>query len=1001
MLSLARRAALAAAFGVPFVFSAHAAELGSVTLSATQRVVTLPQRTYNMPNPSGALQLTCNVQLTCDYLNLTVNLPANYRTTHPNDTLKISASWPNHAVADDFDLTLFDALGADVSDGQGATQSDPEVIEVPVQNGSNDYRIRVVPYYVRPKRGDYMSLRLELIDGAPASSSSVVLGGPTFENYVWDNGVDLAYEPTLDVNLNTDHALMLFNTTVMKAAWDDTKSPPEVTWSDVSDLPGALSPSADPILTGDQFTMPNGKPNTRIFVAQLLAATSHLYWSDDEGQTWTHSQGGGQPHGADNESLAAGPYPAGMGPLVGKYPHALYYCSHEDVQAFCSRSDNGGLVWNPSKPIFPATAGCSNHGHVKVGPDGTVYVPMNNSCEGAEGVSVSVDAGDSWTWIKVPGTVQGRWDSSIAIANDGKTLYYAYGETGVDHPMVLKGTLDKSVKNAPTIHWQLPAIDVGVPANLKNIVFSTLIAGDPDRAAFAFHGTTTPGDSNDWHLMANAVWHLYVATTFDGGTTWNLRDVTPNDPTQKGAICHGTVCNTDTSRPPDRNLLDFMDMVADSRGRLLIGYADGCTGDCVLPGGAPNYTQIGVIARQVSGKRMYAKFDNDGTPTVPPGKPVLSGMRSDASVNLNWTQPSSGSSPITGYTVQRSTNNVTFATIATTTLTKYTDDTAVDPALTYSYRVAANNTSGPGAFSDPLTPARLAGDPCGVPGVTVLTDAEGDILNLSGAAGSPLPQQVDLLKLSVAQPDDTNGGYRFTFTLRVKDLSVVPTDVFWPVQFKTNRTDDTWEVRMSTAQSIGATTPVYQLRKNGVVQTAAVVNGSYTAAGEISMTVRAADLGLSSPGSDVVNNFLSRASVVVQGAGTVFSVTPSQVPSVGAITPDNMPDSVAPAGSFATLATRSCAPNAAPIASMSTTPNTGSHPLTVTFNASASRDPDAGDSVVRYVFQLGDGTPDLSSTTPIITHTYNAMGTYGTSLRVVDSRGKVSANADRGQVVVQ
>ena len=1000
MLSSARRAALAAAFGFPFVFSAHAAELGSFTLSPTQRVVTLPTRAYNVPNPSGALQLTCSAQLTCDYLNLTVNLPADYRVTHPNDTLKISASWPGHAVADDFDLTLFNSLGVDVSGGQGATTSDPEVIEVPVENGSNSYRIRVVPYYVRPKRGDYMSLRLELVNGAPASTSSVVLGGPTFANYVAPDGYP-ADEPTLSVNLNTDHAMMLFNTSTLKIVWDDTASPPAATWTDVTD-PLTIPQSADPFMVGDPFKMPDGRYSSRTTIAQLQAATSLLYWTDDEGATWNRSQGGGQPHGADNESVVAGPYPPNFGPIGGmRYPHALYYCSHEDVQAFCSRSDDGGLTWNTSRPIFPATAECSNHGHVKVGIDGTVYVPMNNSCEGAEGVSVSVDAGQSWTWIKAPNTVQGRWDSSIAIANDGKTIYYGYGETGVDHPMILKGTLDKSIPNAPTIRWQLPAIDVGVPAGINNMVFSTVVAGDPDRAAFAFHGTTTPGDSNDPTAMANAVWHLFVATTFDGGSTWNLRDVTPNDPTQKGAICHGTVCNTDTSRPPDRNLLDFMGMVIDSRGRLLIGYADGCTADCALPSGAPNYTNVGTIARQTSGKRMYAAFDGDGAATVPPGKPVLSGLRGDTSVNLNWTQPSSGSSPITGYTVQRSTNNVTFTTIATTTLAKYTDDTAVDPAVTYSYRVAANNTSGSGAFSDPLTPARLPGDPCGVPGVTVLTDAEGDILNLTGTAGSPLPQQVDLLKLSVAQPDDTNGGYRFTFTLRVKDLTIVPTDVFWPVQFKTNRTGDTWEVRMTTAQSIGATTPVYQLRKNGVVQTAAVVNGSYTAAGEIAMTVRAADLGLSSPGSDVINNFLSRASVVVQGAGTVFSGTPSQVPTVGAITPDNMPDSVAPAGSFSTLATRTCAPNAAPIASMSTTPSTGSHPLTVTFNASASHDPDAGDSVVRYVFQFGDGSPDQSSTTPIITHTYNATGTYGTSLRVVDSRGKVSANADRGQVVVQ
>jgi len=1003
LLRHARRATLAVACVFSALFSMHApaAEIGSGTLTPTNRLITPPGRTYKVPNPTGALQQICNAKLVCDYYSLTVSLPATYVAAHPSDKVRISASWATHAANADFDLTLFDQAGNDLSGTEGASSSDPEVIERTVQAGTVTYRLRVVPYYLRPDRGETVFLRFELVDGAPVSNSTVQLGGPTFENYVHESDVDFAQEPTLDVNLNTDHALMLFGTIVQKVVWDDTTSPPAATWTDVSDLPGAISPSADPLMTGDQFKLPSGKYSSRMFVAQLLSATSHVYWSDDEGATWTHSQGGGQPHGVDNESMAAGPYPKGYGPLKipTSYGHALYYCSHSEVQAFCSRSDDGGLTWLPSKPIFPATADCSNHGHVKVGIDGTVYVPMNNSCEGAEGVSVSVDAGQTWTWIKVPNTVQGRWDSSIGIANDGKTLYYAYGETGTDRPMILKGFLDKTNPSVPAIRWQLPAIDVGVPAGLKNIVFNTVVAGDPDRAAYAFHGTTTPGDSNDATLMAHAEWHLYVSTTFDGGKTWNLRDVTPTDPTQRGAICHGTVCTADTSRPPDRNLLDFMDMVADSKGRLLIGYADGCTGDCALPGGAPNYTQVGVIARQVSGKRMYAAFDNDGAGGVVPGIPVLSGTRNEANVILNWTQPSTGSSPILSYSVKRSVNHGVFSQIATTTLAKYTDDTAVNPNATYTYQVAATNAAGTGQYSAALTPVRLTEDACQTPGLTILNDAEGDILQIVAPVGSPLPQQLDLLKLSVAQPDDTAGGYRFTFTLRVKDLSAIPTDAFWPVQFQTG-TNDIWEVRMTTAHELGATAPVFQLRKKNVLVPGAVVAGSHTTAGEIKMTVRASDLGLSSPGTDVINAFLSRVSVVIPMAGTVFAVTPDGVPTVGAITPDNMPDDVAPAGKFVSLPTRACAPNAAPIASMFLSPNSGARPLTVTFNASASSDADAGDTVARYVFEFGDGSV-VSSTAPIVTHTYSTIGIYGTSLRVVDSRGKPSANFDGGQVVVQ
>ena len=38
------------------------------------------------------------------------------------------------------------------------------------------------------------------------------------------------------------------------------------------------------------------------------------------------------------------------------------------------------------------------------------------------------------------------------------------------------------------------ASDVGAPLGLQNIAFPAVVAGDPDRAAFAFLGTTTGGD---------------------------------------------------------------------------------------------------------------------------------------------------------------------------------------------------------------------------------------------------------------------------------------------------------------------------------------------------------------------------------------------------------------------------------------------------------------------------------------------------------------------------
>ena len=77
------------------------------------------------------------------------------------------------------------------------------------------------------------------------------------------------------------------------------------------------------------------------------------------------------------------------------------------------------------------------------------------------------------------------------------------------------------------------------------------------------------------------MWHIYAASTFDGGATWTTVRVTPvNDPVQRGSICTGgTTCGA------DRNLLDFNDTEIDHEGRVIIAFADGCVG-CTSPTGA-------------------------------------------------------------------------------------------------------------------------------------------------------------------------------------------------------------------------------------------------------------------------------------------------------------------------------------------------------------------------------------------------------------------------------
>ena len=92
-----------------------------------------------------------------------------------------------------------------------------------------------------------------------------------------------------------------------------------------------------------------------------------------------------------------------------------------------------------------------------------------------------------------------------------------------------------------------------------------------------------PGNYTDQATYNQAApWHLYIATTFDAGLNWTTIDATPTDPVQRGSICNlGTTSCMRT--PNDRNLLDFMDATVDAKGRIVVGYPDGCVKEYSAP----------------------------------------------------------------------------------------------------------------------------------------------------------------------------------------------------------------------------------------------------------------------------------------------------------------------------------------------------------------------------------------------------------------------------------
>jgi hypothetical protein len=601
LLPLGSALALAIAVAVPAGASTPASS-GTVSPPASGQSATY---SWSGTIPGGVNANSDCSQSVSDSLNdqhtVTFDIPTGFYSSH---TLLASFTITPSPAVDDVILTVEQGstvVGSSDNGGNGAAET------VAVANPASatfDALACAFDGGPQPYTGT-LTVQTDPPGAAPGGGATDITPA-TYQNYAAPAGLgDDAGEPSIGVNWNTNVAnggtvMYLAGTQTLRVVFTGTGSTASATWTDVS-APNTSLTTLDPILDTDSV-------HGRTFVSQLSGQDSLAAFSDDDGASWTPSQGGGIPSGVDHQSVGNGPYPAGAtpGPLTS-YPNAVYYCSQDLVTAFCARSDTGGLTFGPGVPIYTTECG-GLHGHVRVSPDGTVYVP-NKSCEGRQGLAVSTDAGLSWTVHTVPNTTPGDSDPSVGVAADN-SIYEGY-VNGDGKPEIARST-DRGAT------WGQP-VDVGATLGIQNAVFPEVIAGDGNRAAFAFLGTTTPGNYNDPTFGESAdgttytggTWDLYVATTDDAGATWNTVDATPKDPVQRGSICTtGTTCGS------NRNLLDFNDISVDNTGHVLVAYADGCTAACITSTAVANNPQTAKasIARQVAGTGMFAA--NDPAPTV-------------------------------------------------------------------------------------------------------------------------------------------------------------------------------------------------------------------------------------------------------------------------------------------------------------------------------------------------------------------------------------------------
>jgi hypothetical protein len=202
----------------------------------------------------------------------------------------------------------------------------------------------------------------------------------------------------------------------------------------------------------------------------------------------------------------------------------------------------------------------------------------------------------------------------------------------------------------------------------------------------------------------------------------------------------------------------------------------------------------------------------------------------------------------------------------------YTPEPGFEGADAFDYVVS----DGRGGSDSGRVTLAVAGDPC-AEGFIVLTDPAGD-----ATGGQP---EYDVRSAAVAQAADG----AFHFILKMTSLQTLPPNSTWPITFAGGdgafrfvkmATDPTGAVSFRYGSGSSASAP-------GLPADPA---SGYSADGTIRIVVAPSAVGAPVPGQQF-GAFLTRIAF--------------EIPGVGTLTPDNMPNSLVPGGSYEVV---SCAP---------------------------------------------------------------------------------------------
>ena len=215
-----------------------------------------------------------------------------------------------------------------------------------------------------------------------------------------------------------------------------------------------------------------------------------VYFSDDDGHTWTTADYQHEFTGDWEKIFVGPPRPASTGaPQPSGYADVVYMCGNAPFEVSgpgraCYRSLDGGATFalasyvfpSPSAPADACPALAGNMGVVD--SEGRTYQPQ--SCAGATYLAVSEDEGASYAWLPIKGAppINGL-SGTVQIALDSADNLYALWLGGDKLELAISRDHGKT--------WGDP-LDV-TPPGLHKIALTALAADEPGHVGITYYAT--------------------------------------------------------------------------------------------------------------------------------------------------------------------------------------------------------------------------------------------------------------------------------------------------------------------------------------------------------------------------------------------------------------------------------------------------------------------------------------------------------------------------------